>query len=94
MEKIYPLDLQLDGKSITHEEYVTAVMAMQPAEANQVTMQLMQVSMQSMWCWKLLQCCKNVLGSCSPWSVTGGLVAACLWVCIQCTESMLLQHCQ
>lgn len=44
MEKIYPLALQLNGKSVSHDEYVSAVMNMQPAEANQITTRLMQVS--------------------------------------------------
>lgn len=44
MEKIYPLDLHLNGKPMSHQQLVSTVMAMEPAAANQAVTQLLQVS--------------------------------------------------
>lgn len=45
MEKIYPMPLQLDGKSVGYGEFVPAVMTMQPEDAEKATQRIMQVGL-------------------------------------------------
>lgn len=43
-EQIHHLHLQLDGRAVSHEEYVAGMMAKHPLDASRQAAQLMQVS--------------------------------------------------
>lgn len=43
-EQIYPLQLQIKGRTVVHGEFVSAMMSMQPQEASKQAEQLMKVT--------------------------------------------------